>query len=432
MADPILTNVVMCSNFIQEVSSTFYRSEIDNQLWQMVNNAELTTAQTKFSNTTLHTDGDTDRATYGSASEFAFISNKTTDWTLEFWIYIPDVAASDKIILSTRSANLGGFSITVYDTGSLVFYDATTGLYYFETAASTITSATWHYIKFTSVVLAYPDGYASMYLNGSLVGTKTLVGATPISPYNGNLLLMLGGGQTSTIRDANAYYGPMRITAGQALNDTDVPTAIFNTTAQYTGMISSPGASGTPTIFGVNDFTGGLTGNEPTAWVMDLTTSSGVVRVPISSYNGTLKTGTSNYVQVVVPAAAAWESTIAAATQMDISRVVEIGGAPFTYLMATAPVQTKRSDLSPTTLTYTLSGYAPGNPVDPNPPAASNRTLTGVRSITTGSGIRARADIDFILRPGDRAFANGVEIIVSYINYYVNNSDAYMDCGQSS
>lgn len=432
MADPDLFNVVMCSNFIEEVSSTFYRSEIDNQLWTMVANAQLTTDQTLFSNTTLHTDGVTDRATYGSAAEFAFISNKTTDWTLEFWIYIPDVAASDKIIVSTRNANLGGFSITVYANGSLVFYDATTGLYYFETAAATITSATWHYIKFTSVVLAYPNGYASMYLDGSLVGTKILVGDTPISPYNGNNLLMLGGGQSSTIRDANAYYGPMRITSGEALNDTDVPTEIFNTTRNDTAFILSPGPIGVPTIFGVNDFTAGLTGNEPATWVMDLTTAAGVVRVPISSFNATLKTGTSNYVQVVVPAAAAWESTIAAATQMVVSRVVEIGGAPFTYQMATAPVTNKRSDRTPKTLTYTLSGYAPGNAPDPDPPAATNRTLTGVRSITTGSGIRARADIDFLLRPGDRAFANGVEIIVSYINYFVNNSDAYMDCGSSS
>ena len=431
MAEPSLSNVVMISNFVQLVSPGFYRSDIDQTLWQMVNNAELTTAQTKFGNTTLHTDGDTDRATYGTASAVAFLSDKTTDSTIEFWIYIPDVAESNKVIVSTRNANLGGFSITVYDTGSLVFYDATTGLYYFETAASTITSATWHYLKFTSVVLPYPNGYASMYLNGSLVGTKTLVGPVPVSPYNGNLPLMLGGHQTSTSRDAKAYYGPMRFSR-EALNDTDVPTEIFNTTAQYTGVISSPGASGTPVLLAVNDFTAGLTGNEPATWVMDLTTAAGVVRVPISSFNATLKTGTTNYVQVVVPAAAAWESTIAAATQMVISRIVQIGGAPFTYAMATAPVTTKRSDRSPTTLTYTLSGYAPGNPVDPNPPAGTNRTLTGVRSVTTGSGIRARADIDFILRPGDRAFANGVEIIVTYINYYVNNTDAYMDAGQST
>jgi len=74
----------------------------------------------------------------------------------------------------------------------------------------------------------------------------------------------------------------------------------------------------------------------------------------------------------------------------------------------------------------TLSGYATLAP----PGQIITRTLVNVRSESISAGLRARCDIDFFLRPGMRAISRGTEFTVSYINYYANQSDEYMDVGE--
>ena len=98
--------------------------------------------------------------------------------------------------------------------------------------------------------------------------------------------------------------------------------------------------------------------------------------------------------------------------------------------MAVAPKQTLNLDRGPTNYTGTISGYSErfGDQV-PNS-FAYKRQLTGVRSISTGSGnIRVRCAIDWMLRPGQTAIVDGVEFVVGFINYYVTGSDAYCDTG---
>lgn len=182
-----------------------------------------------------------------------------------------------------------------------------------------------------------------------------------------------------------------------------------------------------------HDFTGQL-GDAVTLYVMDLITPTGAVRVPISSWQATLQTGSSNYVQCVIPACLVWASAINTATEFVIYRkAVLTGGLALEYEMARAPATQVQFDRGPQRYTCTLSGYSTAFAEDLDPPAVFDRDLTGIRSISSGSGMRVRCAIDWLLRPGHRAYADGVPFVVGYINYYAPSGfDAYMDVGSRS
>jgi len=198
------------------------------------------------------------------------------------------------------------------------------------------------------------------------------------------------------------------------------------------GMIQAPAVLGAPALLAFHDFTG-LIGDAITHYVMDLTTPDGAVRVPISSWQATLQTGASNYVQCVVPAALDWAASINDATHFTIYRTAQIpDGAAIEYEMARAPLQTASFARGPTNYTVTLSGYSTAFAEDEAPPTSYDRTLTGIRSVTIGSGrTRVRCAIDWLLRPGQRAYYDGAaSFVTAFINYYVpQGNDAYMDVG---
>jgi hypothetical protein len=186
---------------------------------------------------------------------------------------------------------------------------------------------------------------------------------------------------------------------------------------------------GLPALVAWHDFTGQIVGTV-TRYVMDLTTPDGTVRVPISSWQATLQTGASNYVQCVIPAVQQWVPSLEAATAFTIYRVANTSSGSIAYAMATAPKQTLNLDRGPTNYTGTISGYSDRFGDDVPDIDAYRRTLSGVRSISSGSGnIRVRCAIDWLLRPGQRAVVDNVEFVVGYINYYVTDRDAYCDVG---
>jgi hypothetical protein len=189
---------------------------------------------------------------------------------------------------------------------------------------------------------------------------------------------------------------------------------------------------GTPYALAYHDFTGQL-GDAVTRYVMDLTTPGGLVRVPISSWQATLQTGAKNYVQGVVPAVADWIDAINDATEFVITRAADTSVWRIEYEMARAPLEQISIARGPTNYTATLSGYSTAFAENEEPDAAYDRTLTGIRSTTTGTAAtRVRCAIDWLLRPGQRAYYDeGASFVVSYINYYVPaTGDAYMDVGE--
>lgn len=183
------------------------------------------------------------------------------------------------------------------------------------------------------------------------------------------------------------------------------------------------------------DFTASVPSYAAIYYVMDLVTPGGLVRVPISSWQATLDTDSKGYCQCVVPAVATWVDSIAAATEFVIFRQARSpsGAVLVEYEMA-------RSPLSPSGISYdrgtsnwtaTLSGYPDALTPNDNPPVVYDRALTGVRTQSNSSGgTRVRCAIDWLLRPGHRAYLDEVPIIVGYINYYVPGNDQYMDVGE--
>lgn len=196
------------------------------------------------------------------------------------------------------------------------------------------------------------------------------------------------------------------------------------------GMAYTPGPLSAPQVKAYHDFTGQL-GEVVTRYVMDLITPTGTVRVPISSWQATLQTGASNYVQCVIPACTPWNDAINAATVFVVYRAAQLpDGSSIEYEMARAPSEQARFDRGPSRETCTLSGYSPAFAASENPPTTFDRELSGIRSISSGSSYRVRSAVDWLLRPGHRALAGGAPFVVKYINYYVTNEfDAYMDAG---
>jgi hypothetical protein len=195
--------------------------------------------------------------------------------------------------------------------------------------------------------------------------------------------------------------------------------------------ISCPSPLGAPQALALHDFTGQL-GDTITRYVMDLLTPTGTARVPISSWQATLQTGSSNYVQCVVPACSPWVDALNTATEFVICRRADVPGTALSieYEMARSATEQARYNQGPQRYTCTLSGYPDAFASSIDPPVAYDRQLTGVRSISSGSGLRVRCAIDWLLRPGHRAYVGAVPFVVRFINYYALESDGYMDVGE--
>jgi len=195
--------------------------------------------------------------------------------------------------------------------------------------------------------------------------------------------------------------------------------------------ISAPSPLGAPSSVLLNDFTGGLTGRETYIFVMDLTTPTGTVRVPITSWQGTLQVDRSNYAQCVVYNVDQWAAELTAATAFTVYRSVTVRGLTIESEMVSTPISSAQYYRTAIGHNCVLSGNWPGYTADASPPTEYDRTLVGIRNRQTSpSGVRVRCDMDFMLRPAQRAYADGLPLIVAYINYYALQGDAYMDVGE--
>ena len=201
--------------------------------------------------------------------------------------------------------------------------------------------------------------------------------------------------------------------------------------AALLASVRAPSPLGAPAVLAYHDFTGSL-GDVISLYVMDLVGPSGTVRVPVSSWQATLQTSSANYVQCVVPACGEWVDALNAATEFVIRRrAVLPGDLALEVVMARAPAEQLAFSLSPERYTCTLSGYSTAFAESADPPAKYDRELTGLRTISSGSALRVRCAVDWLLRPGHRAFVQGTPFVVKYINYYSPTGfDSYMDVGE--
>jgi hypothetical protein len=196
-------------------------------------------------------------------------------------------------------------------------------------------------------------------------------------------------------------------------------------------LISAAGPLGIVDVLGWNNFTlSSLFVESPIRYVMDLDTPTGAVRVPISSWQATLKTDGAGYVQCVVPAVTGWVDDIDVATSFTIRRQGTLGDS-FEHVMVIGPVDTVSPARGVHNYTTTISGYVDAYVVAAGPPVVFDRTLTGVRTTfgESDGSMRFRCDIDWLIRPGFRFYVEGTAYISTYVNFYVFGRDQYMDVG---
>lgn len=155
--------------------------------------------------------------------------------------------------------------------------------------------------------------------------------------------------------------------------------------------------------------------------------SVGDLRVPMSSFQATMRRAGKSFLQVIVPAgdAALLALVYGALMKVELGYYYpsddEFDGLE---VIASAPLEIIRSDEGPSRHTLTLSGY--GSSAQST---SITRALQGVstRSINQGRR-RVRCSVDLLLRPGDTAVdSNGAEFVVDQIQYFVNATSAAME-----
>lgn len=159
--------------------------------------------------------------------------------------------------------------------------------------------------------------------------------------------------------------------------------------------------------------------------------SVGDLRVPMSSFQATMRRQGKSFLQAIVPAGDA----VLTALEYGALMRVELG---YYYpsddefdgleVIASAPLEIIRSDEGPSRHTLTLSGYG-GSAQN----ASITRALQGVstRSINQGRR-RVRCSVDLLLRPGDRAIdLDGSSFVIDQIQYFVNATSAAMEVLES-
>ncbi len=404
-----------------------------------VGNAQLDTAIKKYGSAALLLDGTGDSIRADSTTGLVLPG----DFTLEQWVYFVDATPADfeSIFYGNNTADVLG---VVRDTSGLLalVIDLSTPI----VSGSAVSSGTWHHIAVERV-----GSTVKLYLNGTSLGSYT-----SSATYTLTELFFGAWDYSASTYPLKGSIDDVRWTIGEAVYGADFtpPASEMPTSAPMaavTSLVEVPSMLGTPQAFGalvvgqmiepgplmavsvlgLHDFSAVL-GSLVTTYVCDLVTPSGTVRVPISSWQATLRAGAKSYVQCVIPACTDLVDEVTAATEFAIYRRATLAsGQVIEYEMARAPAQTRAFDQGPTNHTCTLSGYADGLPKQTDPPASYDRTLTGIRSQHTGAGgARIRCAIDWFLRPGQRAFYGTTPFIVSYINYYVPGFDQYMDVGE--
>lgn len=153
----------------------------------------------------------------------------------------------------------------------------------------------------------------------------------------------------------------------------------------------------------------------------------GELRVPMSSFQATMRLTGKSFLQAIVPAGDA----VLPALEYGAPMQVQLGYYypsvdEFSDLetIAQAPLQQIRSDEGATRYTLTLSGYG----VLPKA-APRQRELRDIQTRSINQGVRRiRCSVDMLLRPGSYAIdGDGATIEVGQVQYFVNASSAAME-----
>lgn len=410
--------------------TTFTDSSDYGRTISVYGNAQHSTAQQKFNATSMYFDGTGDFLTVPSSTDFDF---GTDDFTIDFWLYTGSFPAYDMILGRMDAWGDSGalwVRLSPAITGVEVKIGSSAAL-----SSGALSTNTWYHIA-----VVRSSGTNKIYVDGNFASQSTSAGSIFSTDA-----LFIARNPVNSSEEYTGYLEEIRI------SDTALWTANF--TPEAGGISTAPSPLSPPEITATVENVGYISVASPLAgaavlaavdytdlvvessvrFVMDLATPGGAVRVPISSWQATQQVDRSNYLQCVVPACGSYLDDINAATDFTISMTADLTtGESITQTMATSTLDVLATNRGPTNYTATLSGYSAGYVAQTAPPSEFDRTLVDIRSQSTSSaGTRVRCKIDWLLKPGHRAYLDETtSIIAAYVNYYVTGQDVYMDVGE--
>ena len=187
-------------------------------------NAKLSTAQSPVSvGSSLYLDGANSPGSYIYTADSEDWDFSTLPYTVEFWIYIVALDATETWLLH-QSNGVGGQSpvhIKLSTTGQIVVDGSITnsGWHFTGLSTSALSLSAWHHIEVSD------DGTTFRVFVDGAVGASRATWSKTDSSYP----LTLGGGYSSGDRESNIYLGPVRITKGVARHTSafSIPTTRF-------------------------------------------------------------------------------------------------------------------------------------------------------------------------------------------------------------
>lgn len=264
-------------------STTFTDNGPTAKVVTATNGAQISTAQSKWGGASGLFDGTNDYLTVGTAPEWRFLHDDTTDFSIEGWVYW-NGGTSDLTIISTSAATANvGFILQVMGSDSrklnVQIYRGASGNQLSATSSTGLTAGAWTYFKFsyTKTTRAYEFRIGS---SGAGSGTMTVAGTWPSSSTSDpSFTLAIGRYQNASPSGyLNGYLDDLRITTA-ARTETAEPSAAFPDSAPVHRVIdrcketTSTGGTGNLTLagpvsgyVGVMDATYGLADDLDTSW----------------------------------------------------------------------------------------------------------------------------------------------------------------------
>ena len=202
-------------------TTTFTDSSSYNRTATVVNQAKISTAQSKFGGSSGYFDGTGDRITFPASNDF-WVGNQ--DFTIEFWVYFNRVNASQGLVVLRNSSFTSGvcYYIGGSNNGILTATFASGGTAYsYSSATNTVTTGQWYHV-------AIVRNNTNMYIfrDGISVATRTVTSGLSFNLINNTLAI---GSDPNGFGDLDGYIDELRIIKGFAIYTSDFtpPTAPF-------------------------------------------------------------------------------------------------------------------------------------------------------------------------------------------------------------
>jgi len=170
------------------------------------------TTQSKYLSSSMYFDGTGDSLTFGTASDYVWLHNKTTDYTIEFWMYAPSDVTTRQCILETAATTTSSGIMVDITSGTArlnIYRSVSSSLTISQSSSASISTGQWHHVAFsvtTSDVKTFVDGTLEATTSWSLAGSSA----------NSQGSLSIGGSELGSVTDFTGYLSDVRITKGLA------------------------------------------------------------------------------------------------------------------------------------------------------------------------------------------------------------------------